>query len=332
MSRAQLTSTVEQSSGGVVAPFLAGKNKIINGDCLIAQRGVTFTNIVAGTYTLDRWQTQTLTLNATVTQDTSVPNVAFNYSLKVSPYSNGTVSGNYIMRQWMEQPVAASLVGQNCTLSFWIKSSKTSIKARVASFNSTGGSDNTLTFTISANTWTKISGTFASFSSISAWTGLGSGYAGGFIDIGFLDNSTLTTSDYFQITGVQLEAGNVATPFTTASGTLQGELALCQRYLPVLQGGGDVYPGYAYGTNAVVYSLALPVTARVAPTGITLAGSGTYLGWGLNTSYSITPLFNAGTQNSITVYAGSGATIVAGQGSRFTIPGGAAILATGCEL
>ena len=43
MSRAQLTSTVEQNTGGAVALFVAGKNKIISGDFGIWQRGTSFT-------------------------------------------------------------------------------------------------------------------------------------------------------------------------------------------------------------------------------------------------------------------------------------------------
>ena len=54
MSRAQLTSTVEQNTGGAVAPFVAGKNKIINGDFAINQRAFSSTT-TQSTYMFDRW-------------------------------------------------------------------------------------------------------------------------------------------------------------------------------------------------------------------------------------------------------------------------------------
>ena len=130
MTRAQLTSTVEQNSGGAVAPYVAGKNKIINGDFGIWARGTSFTSVPSTkTFTADRLYTQRDGTGATVdvSQQTFTPGTA-----PVSGYE-----GTYFLR--FNQSVAGSgstynsliqkiedvriFAGQTVTFSFWAKAS-----------------------------------------------------------------------------------------------------------------------------------------------------------------------------------------------------------------
>jgi hypothetical protein len=79
--------------------------------------------------------------------------------------------------------------------------------------------------------------------------------------------ASATTID---IWGVQIEAGSTATPFQTATGTIQGELAACQRYLPAIIANNNNIFGFDTNTTTSYINCQFPVTARVAPTGITI--------------------------------------------------------------
>ena len=70
-----------------------------------------------------------------------------------------------------------------------------------------------------------------------------------------------TNGNAFYVTGFQLEAGNVSTPFEHRS---HGEeLALCQRYFTVMPNG--IF-GISSSSSTFVYSYQLPVQMRAAPT------------------------------------------------------------------
>jgi hypothetical protein len=93
---------------------------------------------------------------------------------------------------------------------------------------------------------------------------------------------TAGANDYFEITGVQLEVGSVATPFSRAAGTYQGELAACERYYEVIGGtatAGITIGGVATGASQAFYfPYSFRTTKRITPT---LSKTGT---WGVSNS------------------------------------------------
>ena len=298
MSRAQLTSTVEQSSGGAVAPFLAGKNKIINGDFAINQRN--FTSVTSGGFTFDRWladiSTGTVTASAQTFTAGAAPVAGYEsinfFQIAVSGQTGTGYAGVY---QKIED--VRTLAGQTVTVSFWAKSASGTpniLPQLIQQFGS-GGSGSVINNGAAkaiSNTWQRYSWTF-SVASISGKTiGTGSSLT---LEILFSDGggdgSTLgLQSGTFSVWGVQVEAGSVATPFTTASNTFQGELALCLRYYQVL---GSLF-GYAFTTTSM-QGLVAAAPMRVQPTAIMLT----------TTPYGESPINATGRTGSGATTAGS---------------------------
>ena len=271
-------------------------NAIINGDMEIAQRGTSFAAIADSTYSLDRWIYQKIGATVhTVTQDTDVPTVAqagrlFTHSLKLALTTAdiALAATDYcIIGQRIEGYNWRALAQRIVTVSFWIKSPITGIHC--ASLRNSGIDRSCVKeFTIIAtNTWEKKTLTFPASPSAGTWdytTGVGARLAiclaAGSTWQGTADsyqssdivatanqvNGVNTGITPYFITGVQLEAGSVATEFEGRQ--FQQEFALCRRYTKVY--GGDstldaVGVGMAYSTTQAYILFPYDVPMRIVP-------------------------------------------------------------------
>ena len=264
--------------------YSAGKNKIINGDFSINQRSFTSTT-TNGAFGFDRFFLQasdgTTTWSAQTFTTGSAPVAGYegtNYSRIVST-GQTLSSAQSRIRQNIED--VRTFAGQTVTVSFWAKAATgtPNIVPSFAQVFGSGGSANVFTagtkqaittswvrysFTVSIPSISgKTIGT-SSYLSLSLFVSAGS-------DSNAVTDSLGIQSNTFDIWGVQVEAGSTATAFQTATGTIQGELAACQRYY-YRQGGSNNTETFAAGfmlsTTSSLVVLNLPVTMRVAPTAL----------------------------------------------------------------
>ena len=295
-------------SSGVVSGALPSPNRnlLYNGAMQVAQRGTSTASITSsGYYTADRWQT-ILTSLGTWTQ--SVENDApagsgLRKSLKMlctTADAAPAASDVMTVRQSLEgqdiQRIAKGTASaQQLTLSFWVKSNVTG--TFIARLEDTDNNRSVAaSYTISASaTWEKKSVTFPADTTgsldndnnqsllVDFFLGAGSTYTTGTLSTSWTANASAVlavgqtnlaaaTNNYWQITGVQLEVGPVATGFEFKS--FGQELRECQRYY-WRDTGGEVYSPFAIGwataTNDVRFFIPNPVPMRIKPTAIDYA-------------------------------------------------------------
>lgn len=263
----------------------AGKNKLINANFAIAQRGTTFAaaHFNAGNlYTLDRWQNfwDNVPTSVTVSQQTFTPGAApvagyegaFFYRSLITTVGSCTI---WRTRQKIED--VRIFAGQTAIVSFWAKADTTrNVTVTLGQNFGSGGSGDvsatpTTTDTLALTTsWARYSVTYTVPSISGKTIGTGSSLILSFIQ-------AVAAGSTLDLWGVQAEYGSKATPFQLAGGgDPQSELAMCQRYYVRFTGSANgmlATQGGSTSTTSAVCTIALPVEMRVIPTSIDSGGT-----------------------------------------------------------
>jgi hypothetical protein len=288
------------------AQWAAGKNRIINGNLAVNQRNFT-SNTTNNSYNFDRFLQANSGGTVTVTPQLFTAGAAPVAGYEAKNFvrivtASQSAAGDYALYGQKIEDVR-TLAGQTATVSFWAKASTGTPKigATLDQYFGTGGAASA-TVTTSAATqtittsWVRYSFTIsvpsisgktigtANDSALSLYISTSVGttlVAAGYPNTG-IQNATI------DIWGIQVEQGSTATAFQTASGSIGGELALCQRYfynyaglwLVAIYLGGGINGNYSN-------EMRFPVSMRTTPT--------------------LTYTDSQGTNNKITTYNSSAA-------------------------
>lgn len=243
------------------------KNRIINGQMAIAQRGTSFSTPASGAYNLDRWF---LVWGGAAP---SVAQVAGPAGFRNAFQVTGAASNTYIQ-------IAQRIESYNCSD---LSGATIAIQANIAvsSAQTVGwalyyanAQDNfSATTLITSGTW---SATSTATTYTATITNLPSGSLNGLCLYLFPNNQSPFTSGTFTFTGVQLEKSPTATSFDYRP--IGTELQLCQRYYQTSYPPGTVagstftfgasitFTLQTTGGGTMGQTVPYPVTMRAAPT------------------------------------------------------------------
>jgi hypothetical protein len=334
------------------AQFVAGKNKILNSDFSINQRSFSSTT-TDGAYGFDRFKLIS-SAGGTMSAQTFTPGTApvsgyeaINFCRIVTTGQSG--AGVYSM---LEQDIedVRTFAGQTATISFWAKAASGTPKIAVEIFQQfgSGGSPSATVETYVAQatlttSWARYTTTIAvpSISGKTIGTTANTSYLGIrlWVSAGTSSNSVTGSlgiqSNTFDMWGIQVESGSVATPFTTATGTIQGELAACQRYYWRFIDGSNqwISTGSYFNAGQLEWAFRFPIIMRTAPTLVISTGTD-YYSFSRNSgtdSFNSITLYQATTQSCL-LYNASEVSGTAGQAGTIFSNNASSSVALSAEL
>ena len=313
VSSDRLSTNVKTSNlaSGLSSKVGGNKNVVINGAMKVSQRNTSVASVTTSGYKCcDRFQFAINNAGTwTVSQDTDAPDGFVNsYKLDCTTADTSLGTSDY-MHLWYK------IENQDCVrfgngtsgakqyaLSFWVKSNKTGTYT-MELYSSIASRGSSMAYTInSADTWerktlvynadttgTKFGATTAEGLRIYMYFASGLATAGGTFRNGAWDanvsanrkhpsqvNLADSTSNYINITGVQLEVGDTCTEFEHTS--YGDDLLKCQRYFWMAADGSRATNEHvglfvAYSSTDIRAGFEHPVQMRAAPTKYEVVGA-----------------------------------------------------------
>lgn len=343
------------------------RNLVINGAMTVAQYG-SATSTAGGYYAADRFRytrvTNTPSVVHTVENDgpagtglTKSRKILWSNSVTISA-SSGAFLIQHIEGQNCQQIMKGTSNAKPLTLSFWVKASVTGTYVVQLSDSDNNRSISAVYNIISSNTWEKEIITFPADTtglldndnnqslSITWWLFAGSDYTSGTLQSSWgttVNNSQATgqvnaaesSNNFWQITGVQLEASPTPTPFEFESYEIT--LRKCQRYYyrQTCPTGTIFGTGWNNTTTSAQSWTYFPVPMRSAPTALESNGvANNYRVGHLNTftTGAVAPSFVSATDNGAQTQLAVSSGLTQGDSSVLQSNNSSAYLAWSAEL
>ncbi len=294
---------------------LSNRNIIINGAMNVSQRATSVTGVGgdASYPTIDRFRQNSSNSAGRFTMSqvavTDLPGFANALKLDCTTADTSIASNEVgiiqhrIEGQNLQQLKKGTSSAEPVTISFYVKGNA-SATYTLELFDADNDRQISQTFPVTTS-WNRVSLIYAGDTSgaldddnassieLNFWIHAGSDFNGGTLSTTWTSstNANRASSDAtsffdstdrtFEITGLQMEIGEVATPFEHR--TFADDLAACQRYFQV-HAGLNIRGHTAGGTVRVENMVSFPVAMRAAPTSaITVTGASTNVRSGVST-------------------------------------------------